>query len=70
MKTICRLSRDRTLFAVAGTVTIVSIVLGLTLSPWYLALAGFVALNQWLYAAAGECPASILLRRGCGPKGA
>lgn len=58
-----RLGIERALFALAGTVTLASLLLALAVSPWFLLLAGFVALNQWLYAAAGYCPASLLLRR-------
>jgi hypothetical protein len=35
----------------------------LAASPWFLLLAVFVGLNQWLYALLGDCPASLLLRR-------
>lgn len=54
---------ERVLFALAGTLTLTAAVLGALVSPWFLVLAGFVALNQWLYAAVGGCPASLLLRR-------
>jgi len=54
---------ERILFGLAGTMTLVAIVLALTVSPWALLLAGFVGLNQWLYAAVGGCPASAVLRR-------
>lgn len=56
---------ERVLFGLAGTLTLVSVLLAVTVSIWFVALAGFVALNQWLFAAAGACPASILLRRTC-----
>jgi hypothetical protein len=58
-----RISLERTLFALAGTMTLLAVVLAATLSPWFLLLAVFVAANQWLFAWKGACPASLLLRR-------
>jgi hypothetical protein len=60
---------DRVLFALAGTMTLASVVLAVTVTVWWLALAAFVAANQWLYVLAGDCPASVVLRRGCGIEG-
>lgn len=61
---ICRaISSGRILFALAGTLTLLSVVLAVTVSPWFLLLAVFVAANQWLYATAGACPASLALAR-------
>jgi hypothetical protein len=54
---------ERILFALAGTITLASVVLGVFVSPWLLLVAVFVGLNQWLYAAVGGCPASVVLRR-------
>jgi hypothetical protein len=54
---------ERVLFALAGTVTLLSAVLAAFVSPWFLALTAFVGVNQWLYVAAGACPASLLLGR-------
>jgi hypothetical protein len=51
------------LFAMAGTVTLVSALLAATLSPWFLLLTAFVGVNQWLYVVAGACPASLVLGR-------
>ncbi len=56
-------SLERVLFALAGTMTVLAVVLSLTLSPWFLLLAVFVAANQWLYAWKGLCPASLVLGR-------
>ncbi len=56
---------ERVLFALAGTVTLVSAVLAAVVSPWFLLLTGFVGVNQWLYVVVGACPASVLLRRTC-----
>ncbi len=57
---------ERVLFAMAGTVTLASAVLAATVSPWFLLLTGFVGANQLLYVTAGDCPASLVLRRACG----
>lgn len=56
---------ERVLFALAGTMTLLSVVLTLTVSRWFALLAAFVAVNQWLYVLVGACPASIVLRRAC-----
>lgn len=60
---------ERVLFALAGTVTLVSALLAAVVSPWFLLLTGFVGINQWLYATAGGCPASLILQRfGVAPR--
>lgn len=65
-RTICSSAgRQRTLFGLAGTLTLTSAVLGAFVSPWYLALAAFVAVNQITFATLGACPASLLLGRAC-----
>ena len=56
-------SLERALFGLAGTMTVVSILLAVAVSPWFLLLGVFVAANQWLYALVGACPASIVLGR-------
>lgn len=61
---------ERALFALAGTVTLASALLAAGVSPWFLLLTTFVGLNQWLYAAVGACPASLLLKRGLGLRSA
>lgn len=53
---------ERLLFALAGTMTLLSVLLAVTISPWFLLLTAFVGVNQWLYATVGNCPASLLLR--------
>jgi hypothetical protein len=53
----------RALFALAGTMTLLSVVLALLVSPWFLALTAFVGVNQWLYVLFGACPASLVLTR-------
>jgi hypothetical protein len=70
---------ERVLFALAGTVTLVSALLGVLVSPWFVLLTAFVGVNQWLYVTVAACPASIVIKRlfglrsvvyGEGPKGA
>ena len=60
---------ERVLFALAGSMTLLSVLLALLASPWFLLLAAFVALNQWLFVAVGACPASLLLERVAGSSG-
>ena len=47
---------ERVLFALAGSMTLLSVLLALLASPWFLLLAAFVGLNQWLFVAVGACP--------------
>lgn len=54
---------ERVLFALAGTVTLLSALLAATVSEWFLLLTAFVGINQWLYVAVGACPASLALSR-------
>jgi hypothetical protein len=54
---------ERVLFALAGTVTLLSAGLAAFVSPWFLLLTAFVGVNQWLYVVVGACPASLMLRR-------
>jgi hypothetical protein len=54
---------ERVLFALAGTMTLLSVLLALLVSPWFLALTAFVGVNQWLYVTLGACPASLVLGR-------
>jgi hypothetical protein len=54
---------ERVLFALAGSVTLVSVALVALVSPWFLLLTAFVGVNQWLYVLLGACPASLILSR-------
>ena len=56
---------ERVLFALAGTMTLLSAGLAALVSPWFLLLTAFVGVNQWLYVVVGACPASVVLRRAC-----
>ena len=57
---------ERVLFALAGTVTLVSAALAAFVSPWFLLLTAFVGVNQWLYVVVGACPASLVIKQTCG----
>ena len=61
---------ERVLFLLAGTMTGISAVLSALVSPWFLLLTGFVAVNQLAFVAFGNCPSSWLLRRYAGLRGA
>jgi hypothetical protein len=54
---------ERILFAMAGTMTLLSALLAVVVSPWFLVLTAFVGVNQWLYVTVRACPASIVLKR-------
>jgi hypothetical protein len=60
---------ERVLFALAGTVTLTSVLLAATISSWFLLLTAFAGVNQWLYVTVGACPASLVLQRFLGIKG-
>ncbi len=57
---------ERVLFALAGSFTLLSVLLGVVVSRWFLLLAAVVGVNQWAFVALGRCPASIVLQRTCG----
>jgi fatty acid desaturase len=61
---------ERVLFALAGAMTLASVALAVLVSPWFLLLTALVGVNQLLYVAVGDCPASFVLRRACGLTGA
>ena len=54
---------ERLLFALAGSLTLLSVLFALLVGPWFLLLAAFVGANQWLFVVVGGCPASLLLER-------
>ncbi len=57
---------ERVLFVLAGSLVLIGSILVAVVSPWFLLLTGFVALNQLLYATAGFCGASLILERFAG----
>ena len=54
---------DRAVLALAGTLTLLSVTLAVTLSPWWLLLAGFVGANQLQASLTRWCPAANMLGR-------
>lgn len=54
---------EKVLFAMAGTMTLIGALLTATVSTWFLLLIAFVGINQWLFVAFGDCPASLILTR-------
>ncbi|GGD22437.1 YgaP family membrane protein [Nocardioides daphniae] len=54
---------DRAVLAMAGTVTLISVLLVATVSSWWLLLTGFVGLNLLQSSFTGFCPAAIVFRR-------
>lgn len=57
---------ERLLFLMAGTTTILSALLAVLVSPWFLLLTAFVGANQLAFVAFGNCPSSWLLQRYAG----
>ena len=53
---------ERILFAMAGSVTLLSTLLVVLGSPWFLLLTAFAGVNQWLHVTARACPASMVLK--------
>ncbi|HEY0904764.1 MAG TPA: DUF2892 domain-containing protein [Marmoricola sp.] len=60
---------DRAVLVLAGTLTLVSVLLAALLSPWWMLLATFVGLNQLQASLTGWCPAALVLRRLGVPSG-
>jgi hypothetical protein len=54
---------DRIVFAMAGVMIMVSLVLGLVVSPYWLFLAGFIGLNMFQAAFTGFCPLAMILKK-------
>jgi Protein of unknown function (DUF2892) len=54
---------DRAVFALAGTMVLVSLVLGWLVSPYWLLLTAFVGTNLFQAAFTGFCPAAIIFRK-------
>ncbi len=61
---------ERALFAVAGTVALLSAVLAAVVSLWFVVLTAFVGVNQWLHVVVGACPISLVLTRAFGLRSA
>ncbi len=54
---------DRAVLTVAGTVTLISVLLVALVSSWWLLLTAFVGLNLLQSSFTGFCPAALILRR-------
>lgn len=54
---------DRIVLAFAGTVILLSLALGLYVSPWWFALTAFVGVNLLQSAFTGFCPLAIILKK-------
>ena len=57
------MSIDRVVFAFAGTVILVSLLLGHYVSGWWLLLTAFVGLNLLQSAFTGFCPLAMILKK-------
>lgn len=55
--------RERVLFALAGTATLLSAALSALVSPWFLLMTAAIGANQLLLVATGLCPASLVIDR-------
>jgi hypothetical protein len=54
---------DRFVFAFAGSVVLLGVVLATLLSAWWLLLPAFVGLNMLQAAFTGFCPLALILKR-------
>ena len=54
---------DRFVFAFAGTVVLLGLVLSQLFSPWWLLLPAFVGLNMLQAAFTGFCPLAMMLKK-------
>jgi hypothetical protein len=57
------MSIDRIVLAFAGSMVLLSIVLGYYVSPYWLLLAGFVGANLLQSSFTGFCPLAIILKK-------
>lgn len=54
---------DRAVLAMAGTIILVSVLLAVLVSSWWLLLTAFVGLNLLQSSITGFCPAAVVFRR-------
>jgi len=54
---------DRAVLALAGTMTLVSVLLAALVSSWWLLLTAFVGLNLLQSSVTGFCPAATVFRK-------
>ena len=66
------MNTERAVRAFAGTMVLVSLYLGMTMSPSWFYLTGFVGVMLFQSAFTGFCPAEMIFRKlgvgGCGGK--
>ena len=55
--------RERILFGLAGTATLLSGALSALVSPWFLLMTAAIGANQLLLVGSGRCPASLVVDR-------
>jgi len=60
---------DRFVFAFAGSVILLSVLLAHFVSPWWLLLTAFVGLNLLQSAFTGFCPLALILKKVGVPSG-
>jgi hypothetical protein len=60
---------DRIVLAFAGAMVLLSLLLGLFVSPYWFLLTGFVGLNLLQSAFTGFCPLAIILKKFGQPPG-
>ena len=60
---------DRFVFAFAGSVILISVLLAHFVSPWWLLLTTFVGLNLLQSAFTGFCPLALILKKVGVPSG-
>lgn len=60
---------DRAVLAFAGVVVLVSAILSVTVSPWWIALTIFAGANMLQASFTGFCPAAVLFRKLGVPSG-
>ena len=58
-----KMNIDRTVFAFAGAMVTISLLLGYFVHPAWLLLAAFVGLNMFQAAFTGFCPLAVILRK-------
>jgi len=54
---------DRSVLAFAGVVVLVSVILSLTVHPYWIALTIFAGLNMLQASVTGFCPAAMVFRK-------
>lgn len=54
---------DRAVLGFAGTIVLVSAILSVTLSPWWIALTLFAGANMVQASVTGFCPAAMVFKK-------